>query len=74
MSKVITRGQLIEAIETLDFDPNSIVELHIFPNYVTGTEIVKTLDRAESKRGKVKILPGEAPRRDFHMKVKGEDA
>lgn len=72
MSNVITRSQLIKAIEILGLDPNAVLELHIFPTYLTGTEFVKTLDGTESKRGRVTILPGEAPRRDFRMKVEGE--
>lgn len=72
MSKVITRGQLIEAIETLGLDPSTILEFHIFPTYAIGTEIVKSLDGADNKIGKTTVVPGEYPRRDFHMQVEGE--
>lgn len=72
MSKVITRSQLIEAIEILGLDPNAILELHIFPTYMTGTEFVKTLDGTETKTGKVTMQAGEFPKRDFRMKVEGD--
>lgn len=74
MSATVSRNQVVEAVKILGLDPNAVLELHIYPQYVTGTEIVKALDGTESKRGKVTILPGEAPRRDFRMLVKGEDA
>ncbi|KHS52560.1 hypothetical protein [Brevibacterium linens] len=72
MSATVSRNQVVEAVKILGLDPNAVLELHIYPQYVTGTEIVKALDGIESKRGKVTILPGEAPRRGFHMKVNGE--
>ena len=72
MSKVITRSQLIKAIELLGLDPNTILELHIFPTHMTGTEFVKTLDGTETKSCKVTMQAGEIPKRDFRMQVKGE--
>lgn len=72
MSATVSRKQVVEAVKILGLDPNAVLELHIFPTHMTGTEIVKTLDGTESKRGRVTILPGEAPRRDFRMQVKGD--
>ncbi|MGZ1491301.1 hypothetical protein [Brevibacterium sediminis] len=69
MSKVITRSQLIKAIEELGFDPNIILELHIFPTYATGEEIVTNLEGDDVKLGKVTLESGRVPRRTFHVRV-----
>lgn len=72
MSEVITRRQLIEAIETLGFDPNTILELHIFPTHATGEEIVTNLKGDDVKMGKVTLESDRVPRRTFHVRVKGD--
>lgn len=69
MSKVITRSQLIEAIEVLGFEPNAILELHIFPTYATGEEIVTNLKGDDVKLGGVTVESGKVPRRTFNVRV-----
>lgn len=72
MSATVTRSQILEAVKILGLDPNAILELHIFPGYVTGSEIVKTLDGTDNKMGKVTMESGQTPKRDFRLKIKGE--
>lgn len=72
MSATVSREQLLEAVRTLGLDPNCVHELHIYPDYVTGSEIVKTLDGTDNKIGNVSMQSGELPKRDFHMQVKGD--
>lgn len=72
MIATVSRKQLLEAIRTLGLDPDGITELHIFPEYLTGTEFVKTLDGTDIKTGAVTMQSGEIPKRNFHMQVKGE--
>lgn len=69
MSNVITRSQLIKAIEVLGFEPNTILELHIFPTYATGEEIVTNLKGDDVKLGGVTVESGKVPRRTFHVRV-----
>lgn len=72
MSKVITRSQLIKAIEVLGFEPNTILELHIFPTYATGEEIVTNLKGDDVKLGGVTVESGKVPRRTFNVPVEDD--
>ncbi|WP_172171009.1 hypothetical protein [Brevibacterium sp. CT2-23B] len=72
MSKVITRSQLIKAIEVLGFEPNTILELHIFPTYATGEEIVTNLKGDDVKLGGVTVESGKVPRRTFNVQVEDD--
>lgn len=72
MSKVITRSQLIRAIEVLGFEPNTILELHIFPTYATGEEIVTNLKGDDVKLGGVTVESGKVPRRTFNVQVEDD--
>lgn len=72
MSATVSRSQILEAVKILGLDPETVLELHIFPTYMVGKEFVKTLDGTDTKTGVVTMQSGEIPKRDFHMQVKGD--
>ncbi|QPR39575.1 hypothetical protein [Brevibacterium casei] len=74
MSKVITQQQLIEAIRTLGFDPNTILELHLFPTYAIGEEVAPNPSPYDIQSGTVTLEAGRVPHRMFHVPVVKEDA